>query len=45
MQNELEMIIKYMQTAMEKDKLQEATHKGDVNYDSITSLDNKYKKM
>lgn len=34
-----------MQTTMEKNKLQEATHKEDINYENITSLDNKYKKI
>lgn len=29
---------------MEKDKLQEATHRNDINYDSLTSLQSKYKK-
>jgi len=30
---------------MEKERMQEATHRDDINYDSLTSLENRYKKL
>jgi hypothetical protein len=30
---------------MEKEKLEEATHRDDANFDSLTSLENRYKKL